>query len=271
MIQVLENAQRVLEYVAGHDGATFTDIRNETGMNKATLSHMLKSLIVLGFLERRTDGGHTIGLGIVNMARGRLGQLTLHGVAEDAVRQLAEETRETVTVGVLRNGERYNLAKASIDRSVAVDARIEQRPSPYDTATGRALLAFLASAELDDVVSRKGLPTRWPGVETRHQLDMALAQIRDSGKAVLTGTSGHAEAVAVPIIGLDGAVCASVGVAAPCYRLDAKQRQRNLSALIQTRDRMEQALALHNHGGGRSFFPRQRYPTVHNPDICPSI
>ena len=120
----------------------FGDVQRELGIHKATLSHILKTLNELGYIERTLEGNVVIGRGLVSLARARLARESLVSLAESVAYELAETTRETVTIGQLRAGERFNLAKAVTQQTVSVDAQLEIRPSPFDTTTGRVLLAF---------------------------------------------------------------------------------------------------------------------------------
>ncbi|MFO7957820.1 MAG: IclR family transcriptional regulator [Candidatus Brocadiia bacterium] len=244
MIKVLKRAVAVLEAVGRQTGPTFTDLQRATGLKKATLSRILSSLEELGFVERSPDRTYSVGPRLVALARPALRREVLSQVAERHARRLAGELGELVTVGTVRHGHRYNLARATVERSILVDARLHQRPSPYDTATGRMMLAHLRDEDLEEVVRANGLPGEaWPGGSTREELTEALEQIRRVGHAVYTAPDGEAEALAVPIHGPHGGVEAAVGVSMPSYRLDEERRREVLDALRRTARAMEHELS----------------------------
>ena len=167
------------------------------------------------------------------------------GVLELPALDEPEDLRELVTVGTIRQGRRCNLARATVERSIIVDAEPHLRPTPYNTATGRTMLAHISPEALDEVVRVSGLPGgEWPEVVTREELEDQLRRIRRAGYADYVSPDAEAEALAVPVFGPDGAVRAAVGVSAPRYRLDQERRTELLKALRKAADAMEQELAL---------------------------
>jgi len=248
LIQVLERAAAIMERVGAGSGATFSEIQQHTGLHKATLSHILKTLHQVGFVHKTSIGTYEVGSTILALARQRLRLESMAGVAEDVARALAEEIHESVTVGVLREGERYNLAKAEVHQSVTVNARLQQRPSPYDTTTGRVLLAGLAKPEVDALWARKGAPgSAWPAVRSLADLHQALAEIRGAGCAEEVSADKEVLTIAVPVHGPDGETWAAIGFGAPSYRLGPQDREAKRSALVRAAQRMERLLSL-QHG-----------------------
>ena len=244
MVKVLKRAVAVLEAVGRESGPTFTDIQGTTGLKKATLSRILSSLEELGFVERAPDRTYSVGSRLVALARPALRRQVLSRVAERHARRLAGKLGELVTVGTVRHGHRYNLARATVERSIVVDARLHQRPSPYDTATGRMMLAHLNDEDLEAVIRANGLPgDAWPEISTREELNEVLERIRRSGQAAYTSLDGEVEALAVPVRGPSGGVQAAVGVSMPSHRLDEERRREVLESLRSTARAMEHELS----------------------------
>lgn len=243
MIKVLYKVDAILRLVADQESVPFTEIQRELGIHKATLSHILKTLCELGYIERTVEGNVVIGSGLVSLVRARLARESLEALAQSVAQGLAETTRETVTIGQLRNGERYNLAKAVTKQTVSVDAQLEIRPSPFDTATGRVLLAFSDSSEVDTVLAKKGLPgSKWAEVTDEESLQNELARIRDQGYAELIAANGEAQAIARPVLYPDGSIAAAIGLAIPSYRLEGEQGEKVRKALETAVTRMEAGL-----------------------------
>jgi DNA-binding IclR family transcriptional regulator len=222
----------VLDAIRRKSRPSFTDILPATGLNKATLSRILSSLEELGFLERAPDRTYSVGPFVLQLARSALKRDCLSKVSERYARALAEDLHELVTIGTIRGGRRYNLAKATVERSITVDADLHLRPSPFNTATGRAMLAHVSEDDLDLVIRVNGLPgDAWPGVSTKRDLERELRAIRDGGHATCVSPDGEAEAIAVPVLGPDGEAWASLGVGIPRYRLTERRRTTVLVAL----------------------------------------
>ncbi len=246
MIKVLLKTETILRTIKEREGLTFTELCRRLAMNKATLSQILKTLTSIGYVERRGDGLF-IGQGIMDLAKENMQAQTLGGIAERIAASLAEEIRETVTVGMLRDGQRYNLAKAEYEQSLSVNAAVEQRPSPYDTATGRVLLAFSSPEVVAEVIKHKGFPSgKWPGVNTIEELQQALSKIREAGIALVLSPDGQAESVAAPVLGKNGTLRAAVGASVPCYRFRGERREQLITSVKAAAERMSQELAAHN-------------------------
>ena len=145
---------------------------------------------------------------------------------------MASEAREMVCIGTLREGERYNLAKADGAGSLTVNAKIELRPSPYSTATGRVLLACLSPDELRHVVETKGLPgDLWPEARDEKHMVGLLRQIREEGLAEISTPDGEVHTLAMPVLGPDGRAWAAIGIAVPAHRFTDERRGQLISML----------------------------------------
>lgn len=245
MPQLIRKAAAVLHAVASEGSPTFTRVQEQTGLNKSTLSRILGELEQLGFLVRSEGRAYSVGPALLDIARPSLLRNAQYAVAEKYARLLAEELGEVVTVGVLRGGRRYNAAKATVNREVAVDAHLDLRPSPFDTATGRALLAWAGKEDVEEALRVNGPPgEHWPGVDTPDALMEALAEIRRLGRAEKTQKGAEVESFAVPVLDAEGRAAMSIGFAAPRYRLTPERREKMLEVLSRTAEAMAGELAL---------------------------
>jgi DNA-binding IclR family transcriptional regulator len=241
MIKVLAKTDTILRTVAARPGIAFGDLVASLGIHKATLSNLLKTLTDLGYTERDDAGRCYLGPTLISLAAGERRRRSLPALAEECARNVAETLREVVTVGMLIHGDRFNLAKASVERTVSVNAGFEIRPSPYDTATGRTLLAFSGDREVEEVIGRHGLPGEaWDDIRTPELLHRSLRQIRDAGHAEVT--RGDAHSLAVPVLDPGGTLIAAVGVAVPSYRLTPARRTDALATLHRAADHMSRRL-----------------------------
>jgi len=243
MIKVLGKVDHILRQVAARGGISFGELVRQLGIHKATLSNILRTLTQLGYVRRDESGACFIGPTVLCLASHECRRAALPGIAKECARTLAEELRETVTIGQLIDGDRFNLAKATVEQAVSVNANMELRPSPYDTATGRALLAFCSGDELAAVVARHGLPgSQWDGVDSEDALRQRLAHIRSCGMAEVV--LEDARSFALPVHDADGVLVASVGVGVPAYRLTEEHLARVHRALAAAVARMQRALRL---------------------------
>lgn len=246
MIKVLQKCDVILRLVAGDDqGMTLLEIGRALRMHKATLSNILQTLQGLGYLERDAARRYTIGARLVALASTRRTADALRDIAVENTRALAEEVRETATVSILRDGDRFLLAKSSADRSVEYRGDPVYRPTPYASATGRLLVAYLDGDGLALVLKKHGLPgPLWEGIDDRERFAAVLSEIRRCEQACLRDADGHAESVAIPVCGKDRRVLAALGVGVPAYRFKGRRRREIIAALRAAGRRMETALLM---------------------------
>lgn len=230
MIQVLRRALTILEYIAGQPEAPrgVTEIAAQVGLNPATCARILKELAEAGYLEQTAPRkGYVLGpMAYVLAARGPY-RRDLTQAAEPLMAQLAQETGETVLLAVLRQGRRIVLSQIEGGRSVQVRGDLLQRYNPYESATGRLLLAHLSPAELRLVRARHGEPgPEWPEARGAERLNEALARLRGE-ELVLRAVGTDVVGIACPIRqGPD--VVAALGLYLPAHRFAGEHRDRVL-------------------------------------------
>jgi DNA-binding IclR family transcriptional regulator len=158
---------------------------------------------------------------------------------------LAEELREMVSVSVILDGIRYRIAHATVNQSITVDISVEARGAPYDTASGRLLMAYLDRENLRLVLKKNGFPgRRWNGIERSGALNKKLSEIRSRGLAFWRADDGQVEAVAAPVFGPDKKVWAALGVGVPSFRFRGAERVKIISALKTASEQMSFDLTL---------------------------
>jgi DNA-binding IclR family transcriptional regulator len=242
MIQVLDRAFDSLELLATGD-RSLTELAEATGVQRTTLRNILRTLEERGVVGRSENARYTLGPTISRLAETRLRGAALLPIAQRAVNRLAEETGETVSSSILKDGDRYVLANAIGWRDVTVRLKTDGAHPPYDTTTGRVMLAYLPQAELERVITRHGLPDGlWEGVTSRDELNAALQTIREAGQT--ERTSGETQTLAMPIFAPDGTVPAAVGIHMPASRYTAEYRRTLLDALRRTADVISRELAV---------------------------
>ncbi|HRU06856.1 MAG TPA: helix-turn-helix domain-containing protein, partial [Candidatus Brocadiia bacterium] len=69
MIQVLERAAKVVRVLAEGQGRSFTEVWRASGLNKATASHILATLVSLEWAEKTEDGRYRVGPEAGRLAR----------------------------------------------------------------------------------------------------------------------------------------------------------------------------------------------------------
>lgn len=182
-------AVQVLDAIAASAAPlTLADLTRLTGAPKSSLHGMCDTLAQLQLLKRLPSGAMALGPHVMGWANAFLAQTQI----TEEFRALWSQTDAfhdaTVTLSTLEGAEVVYLACQNGDRPLGVTFRIGMRlPAPY-TATGKAMLSTLPSADVRRLFA-DGLPaplTR-ASVGSAAALATELEQVRAAGYSIDNG------------------------------------------------------------------------------------
>lgn len=237
MIQVIKRAHRILELLKEQGALSLSRLQKETGINKTTLSNILKTMCSLGFTQRKGEGIYILGHFIYDLAFQELKMKTVQGLAEQHVRALAEITQEAAVAAVCDRLEIVVAAKAVYEQNITVNTNALQKYSPYSTATGRTFVAFLDEKIRKQFIEKYGLPkNEWTEASTKTGMKKACTRIREQG--ITLKATDDVQALGVPVFGAEGEIWAAVGVYLPRSRFKGKHREMIIREIRKTGERM---------------------------------
>ncbi len=236
---VLTKLFGLLEATAGHpDGRPLAELASEVSLAKPTAHRILKTLVALGYMERRAGGVYrqTVHLKrLVSTDEDR----RLVKVTERQLKELWEETGETVNLGVLRLGRIAYLSvlesRQSLRRSV-----VPGMTDPFaSTALGRAIAAHLPEDRVAYLLKTTPLEKRTPHtVVAAAALTKLFATARANGYAIEENeTDIGVMCVGAPVFDAHGVV-AAVSISAPLARAEAAIRRIWIEAIRRAADRI---------------------------------
>jgi len=245
MIQVLERAFRILDFVAEDSEVpkSLSAIAGYARLNAGTCANIVKTLCEQNFLEQvGRKKGYILGPAVYYLARNGPYRKDIIKVAELFVTRLASMLHETVLVATLHQGKRSILLRVDGDNVLAVRNEFLLQESVYDAPTGRLLLAFLPEPQLKGFIKEKGLPDRnsWPEAVTAKKLKDSLDVIRRQSLVVRT-TGKDVVGIAFPIRQY-GSVIAALGLFLPAYRFRGKHKHLILKSMKETAGKISENL-----------------------------
>lgn len=207
-------------------GSSLAELSPRLNVPKTSLHRLLRTLERGGYL---TSQGGLYRLGPTSFQLASLigksaPASAFPACARPTIERLAQETLETVMLGVLSGKEPEILYIDVIDSEEPVRFTLhsgDRRPL-YCAASGKAVLAFLP-AEAQRVYLKQTGFTPFTGRTTRKE-EMAelLREVRETGVAIDNGgTVIGATGIASPIFDREGTAFASVSVAGPSERMEA--------------------------------------------------
>ncbi len=190
----------------------------ESGLPRATALRLLDALVEHRVL-RADESGYAPGPQLAVWGQRYLDGLDLRDHADDLMRTLAEQTRETCYLGVRDGRQVLYVAKADSPQAIRPAARIGSRNPLHSTGLGKALLAFGPPECLEEYAAGP-LERKTPNTITEPDaLGAELERIRARGWSIddVENEDG-VRCVAAPIRDHTGAVVAALSVVAPAYR-----------------------------------------------------
>lgn len=220
-VQSVDRALQILDILAREGDAGVSEIAEEMGVHKSTVSRLVGSLVGRELVRQNSERGkYQLGFGILRLAASMPGRLSVVREASDILESLAAHYKETVNLAVLRSNYAVNVDQAMGPSTLATYDWVGSLTPLHATSSGKVLLAALPADERDTILRTVGLPARTPRTVTnRAQLETQLLEISRQGYAVV-----HEEfeigltAVAVPIYNHLGNVIAAVSISGPAFR-----------------------------------------------------
>ncbi|WP_194409591.1 IclR family transcriptional regulator [Microbacterium cremeum] len=213
-VSVLDRIVAILDAVKASEGSlSVTDLAQQTGLPKSTVSRLVAELAAQRYLER-TQEGVTLGMRLFELgARASLPR-RLIGAAAPVIRQLREMTGERVGLWVHQGTDMVSVA-AVAGRLPMLPTRAGMRTPALTTASGKAYLAFCSDPGVVDRVSAS-----LADADADHFRDELLhvrsavvaTDMEDSYPGIL--------AVASPVLSGDRVVVGAISVAGPSGGMD---------------------------------------------------
>jgi len=215
-MQSADRALRILSsFGRGRDSLGVTEVAQELGIHKSTVSRLMAALEQRGFVRREGDR-FVPGLELARLAQASDPLSPLVERALPIMEQLATATGEAVTFGV-RRGNRVWYAAQRDDRAriLRVGDWTGRSTHLHSSATGKALLAFSDGGVAEPLV-RETPKT----IVDRAALERELQRTRLRGYAVMRDElEVGVSAAAAPVFDPAGACVAALAVTGPSFRL----------------------------------------------------
>ncbi|MEO1680496.1 MAG: IclR family transcriptional regulator [Pseudomonadota bacterium] len=150
-------ALEVLDLVAarGHP-VRFSELLADAPFPKATLYRFLQTLVSQGMLAYDSDyGTYTLGLRLVRLAHAAWASSSLAPIARPYLDTLSARLRETVHLAQLDHGQVLYVDKRNAHRPLPMFSDAGKVGPAYCTGVGKAMLAYLPEAELDQILPQQ--------------------------------------------------------------------------------------------------------------------
>ena len=214
------------QFSAAHPAHSVSDLSRSLDMPKSTTYNLLRTLERLDFLRQDpVDRRYRLGPRVFELGLLYSHKSSLVSVAYPYLRKLADQTRETVKLGVSSNGE--VLILTAIESPFQLHTRGDEglRAAMHCTGLGKAILATFEDQEVSQVIKGRGLRPLTPNTITDlDRLLVELAGIRARGYTLdIEENEVGVVCAAAPIADSTHRTAAALSVSAPASRMDMTQ------------------------------------------------
>lgn len=214
------------------------EICDRTGIPMPTAFRVVATLEEGGYLERLPDGSIRPGVAVLQLGSAALRGSSIVQLSEQPLRHLAEESGETVNLGVLVGDQVLYLARLRNSDLVTANIQVGSTlPAAY-TSMGKLLLAYLSEAELAAALENHDF-SRHAGPNAASSLDdlrTRLDVIREQGYSLQDQeVAAGLRSVSVPVFGRDATKpVAAINIAVASSRHDMESLRGPLLARVRT-------------------------------------
>ena len=220
------------------------ELAERTGLPRATVSRLTHTLTRLGYLAYLPRyGKYQLGLGAVPLGQLALANMGIRRLAAPLMRQLAEETNASVSLGRRDGLFMLYVEHVSPRTAVALQLEIGSRVPIGVTAMGRAHHAAIPAAERLAIEAELAArdPADWPRI--RDGLREALAMHDTLGFTISPGDWNPTVHAAGAAVVLPGGEVMALNCGAPAFMLDRDRLVREIGPRLAAVARRVESLA----------------------------
>lgn len=211
----LDRGLTILTHLSDTREASTSELATAAGISRSAAYRIVEKLAQHEFLHAAPDGRWRLGPAAARLAMAAVQSTDVADVAPELLRVLVQQTRETVSLGVLSGDEMVFVYRERGPQAVTVNAELGARRPLHATSVGKAYLSGLSHAERADLMRRHEFT-----VFTESTVSGLDELERDLAESVSRGwTEEHGEfdancaCVGAPIFDHTGRVTAAISVA----------------------------------------------------------
>ena len=235
-IESVDNALKLLLLLGEQPQIRLSEATRYLGVASSTAHRLLAMLTYRGFVRQDpVSKAYLPGPSLTGVAFAIFGRIDIQRSATPVMRNLSEQLRESIHVGMLDGADVHFVAAVEGPAAVRVASRLGRTMPAHCTSTGKILLAQLSEAELRQLLPNEKLERiTSSSIVSRKVLEAELSRTRERGYAVNREESEEGVAsVAVPIPTRAPGLRLALNAAAPQNRLDSSRYSSVAAALTK--------------------------------------
>jgi DNA-binding IclR family transcriptional regulator len=180
---------RIINILQNYDGAGLDELEQQLDLAKSTVHNYLATLESMGYVAER-DGTYHLGLRFLTHGMAAKSRLRVRDAIAEPLSALSEAVDQPVWWITEEHGRGLFIESAVPEGKTTIYGRVGKRSYLHTHAPGKALLATLSEAYVDDIAEYHGLSGHTnPTITEIDALKEELDRIRDRGYAIGDGES----------------------------------------------------------------------------------
>lgn len=212
-------------------GMNLPQLSEAVGLTRSTTHRLAATLVEQRFLNFTPRVGYSLGPKLLELGHLAARQISLPRLAHDHLVHLAQQTGDTVHLGILDGDRALYLDKVTGRRRIEISSHIGERQPLRSTGLGKALLLDETDARLREIYAREA--PDWPNYGVSEAIWMErMRHYRQAGYAFdLEENEDRIRCVAAPIRDAAGAIIGSISVSSAAQYMD-DARMNGLAAQV---------------------------------------
>ncbi len=196
-------------------------------MAKSSTSSLLGAMVAHGLLRQDNDK-YYLGLRLYELGNKAVEQYDIKKIAHPVLAALRDDTNLTCHLGVLQGSSPIYLTKLESPQAIVIRSWEGKRLSLHSSGLGKAIMAWLSPAEVDDLLGDEQLPRFTDTTITDvNELKKQLELIRQRGWAYDDEEDSQGvRCIAVPVFNPQGQVIAAISISGVAFQIPDDKREQ---------------------------------------------
>lgn len=243
---VLQHVVAILDcFSPDHPELGVREVARLANLSTSTAGRLMAEMKSIGILQQNAaTRGYALGSRILAWSGVYMDSLDLRAVALPLMEDLRRTTSETISLYLLDGSDRLCVERMESRHTVRMVSRVGHRLPLYAGSAGKAILAFLPSERIEEVLRATELKPLTPrSIVDPQALRADLEQTRARGYAVSHGEwIVEASGVAAPIFRKGAEIIGSISISGPTSRFSAANVEQFAAEIVLAAGQISQFL-----------------------------
>lgn len=234
-------------FLDANDGLRVPDITAKLDLPRASAHELVATLVDRGYLQAVSEppSRYKLGINAFRLGAAYEREIDMLAIGREHAAAVAAKCGETVQIVIREGAYVVYIVRIDSTHTVRLVSNVGTRLPAWCTAGGKAMLAALSDAALDELFPTDAdlVPMTDNSISTRERLFTELAEIRTRGWSEENSESNtNVACVAAPIRDRSGATVAAMSISVPLMRWNKQVKARYTKLVLEGAAEMSASL-----------------------------